>query len=82
MAETKYIEHRLFLTHNLIYVVLTETKRTMYIVFKNLYLDSFNEKVYVTYYNKAIGAYLHTILELIYHLFMYQILLYVLCEQN
>ena len=84
IAETKYTEHLLFLTYNLVYIVLRETECTAYTLLKTLSLDSLNQKVYMTYNNKNIGACLYTISisELIYHLFMYQISLYILYEQN
>ena len=54
----------------------------MYTLLKNLHLDSLNEKMYMTYNKKSIDTYLYMISELIYHLFMYQITLYILYEQN
>ena len=82
IAETKAAEHLLFLTYNLIYTLLKRTKSTAYILLKNLHLDSLNQKIYMTYNNKDIDAYLYTTSELIYHLFMHQISFYTLYEQN
>ena len=63
-------------------VYIAETKRTVYILLKNLHLDSLNQKMYITCNNKDIDAYLYTISGFIYHLFMHQISLYILYEQN
>ena len=49
IAETKCTEHLLFLTYNLIYTVLRETKRSVYTSLKNLHLDSLNQMVSMTY---------------------------------
>ena len=79
IGDTKY---SLFLIYNLIFIVLKETKCTVYTLLKNLHVNSLNQKMYMTYNNKDIDAYLYTISELVHHLFMYQISLYVFCEQN
>ena len=62
--------------------MLREIKRTVYTLSKKLPLDSLNQKMYMTYNNKDIDAYLYTISELIYYLFIYQISFYIICEQN
>ena len=54
----------------------------VHILLKNLHLDSLNQKMYRTYNNKDFDIYLYAIIELIYHLFMHQISLYTLYEQN
>ena len=60
-----------------------KNKCTVYTLLKSLHLASLSQKMYVTHNNKGIDAYLYTtISELIYNLFMYQISLYILYEQN
>ena len=54
----------------------------MYTLLKNLRLGHLNTRVYMTYNNRDVDAYLYTISELSYHLFMYQISPYILYKQN
>ena len=49
IAETKCTEHLLFLTYNLIYTVLRDTKRSVYTSLKNLHLNSLNQMVSMAY---------------------------------
>ena len=57
-------ERLLFLTYNLTYTALRETKCTVHTLLKNLHLDSVNLKVYMTCNN---SAYLYTKSELTDH---------------
>ena len=83
IADIKCTEHLVFLAYSLVDVVFKKIKCTVYTLLKNLHLASLSQKMYVTYNNKGIDAYLYTtISELIYHLFMYRISLYILYEQN
>ena len=83
IADIKCTEHLVFLAYSLIDTVLRKIKCTVYTLLKNLHLASLSQKMYVTYNNKGIDAYLYTTKsELIYNLFMHQISLYILYEQN
>ena len=83
IADIKCTEHLVFLAYSLIDTVLRKIKCTVYTLLKNLHLASLSQKMYMTYDNKGNDAYLYTtISELIYHLFMHQISLYILYEQN
>ena len=83
IADIKCTEQLVFLAYSLIDTVLRKIKCTVYTLLINLHLASLSQTMYVTYNNRGIDAYLYTtISELIYHLFMYQISLYILYEQN